>query len=67
MLYLFCVVGCIEGEIRLVEDGNVSLSQGHIEICQENIWNTVCSNEWDLNEATVVCRQLGLSSAGKYS
>ena len=64
----FCE-GCIEGKVRLVEGNNdVSSSplQGRVEICQNNTWGTVCDNGWDMNEAMVVCRQLGFSTAGKW-
>ena len=55
--------GCTEGDIRLVEGS--STLEGRVEICLNNVWGTVCDQGWDKSDATVVCRQLGLSVAGK--
>ena len=57
-------LGCVEGDIRLVE-GTTRL-EGRVEICKNNVWGTVCHNLWDKPDARVVCRQLGLSVAGTY-
>ena len=35
-----------------------------MEVCQSNVWGTVCDVGWDVNDATVVCRQLGFSVNG---
>ena len=55
-------IGCTEGDLRLLE-GNSDL-EGRVEICKNSSWGTVCDDGWDATDATVVCRQLGLSVAG---
>ena len=56
------VDSCVNGDIRLA-DGPSSLS-GRVEICYNNQWGTVCNNYWDVNDARVVCRQLGYLDFG---
>ena len=44
--------------------GGTSNAEGRVEICLRNEWGTVCDQMWDVTDARVVCRQLGLASIG---
>ena len=66
--------GCTDvGQIRLVED-HVSVSRGtvraQIQICSNQSssaysWESLCDDNWTVEDVTVACRDLGYSVFSK--
>ena len=55
------------GAVRLI-DGSTSL-EGRVEVCLNNQWQAICArytSSWTVEDARVVCRQLGHSVIGMY-
>ncbi|XP_003741975.1 lysyl oxidase homolog 2 [Galendromus occidentalis] len=50
-----------EGSLRLSIGARITTheGQGNVEIFHKNRWGSVCDDEWDEAEGTVVCRALG--------
>lgn len=47
-------------QVRLA--GGVDKYQGRLEIMYRGVWGTVCDDQFQVPEATVVCRMLGFGS-----
>ena len=53
---------CENGDVRL--QGGFDSSSGRVEFCIDRQWGGVCSNELDINDARVLCRQLNFDIHG---
>ena len=56
---------CNDGNVRLT--GGTSEEEGHVEVCMNEVWGSVCDNSWSSSEANVVCRQLGYSQYSEFN
>ena len=53
---------CSQGDIRL--QGGANNATGRVEICNNQVWGTVCDDSWGAVDAQVACRQLGFTPTG---
>ena len=59
---MLCFIACSDGDIRLT--GSSNSYEGTVEVCFENLWGLVSDSSWSLQDAMVVCHQLGYETQG---
>ena len=61
---LYKIASCSNDQIRLI--GDLKESNGRVEICSDQRWETLNVNQWIESNAMVACFELGFSRCELY-
>ena len=62
MPFSSAVIPCTTGDVRLVNGNDF---RGRLELCNNEVWGTVCNKALTSNDAETVCNKMQLGSDGE--
>ena len=57
-----CFSTDVDGNVKVRLSNGSSEANGRLEVFYNNTWGTVCSDNFDIHAAQVVCKMLGYTS-----
>ena len=64
-VFLPIINGQSSGDIRLAGPQGRKPYEGRVEVFHFGFWGTICDDQFDMNDANVICRQLGYTEGAK--
>nr|XP_039256301.1 deleted in malignant brain tumors 1 protein-like [Styela clava] len=60
---VICIPSISPSKVRLVDDKTGLQDRGRVEILHHGVWGTICDDNWDFEDARVICRMLQFQDA----